>query len=58
MSELEKKLKFIEKTLPKLIVEENEEFKGQSVVRCSAKANSQLDGFVSDIFLAEMVLER
>jgi hypothetical protein len=50
-------LDFIEKILPKLILERNEDLKGQKIVSCKAESSSTLDGFMSAIFTMSLVLE-
>lgn len=55
--EAKTRLNFIIETLPKLILERNEEFKSHQLVKCSAEACSQLDGFMSAIYTAELVLK-
>jgi hypothetical protein len=57
MSEQQRKLNFIENVLPKLIIDRNEELKNHSVVKCSAKANSQLDGFMAAIYSVDLELK-
>lgn len=57
MTELQKKKNFIENSLPKLILERNEELRGHSVVKCSATPNSQLDGFMAAIYTVELILK-
>ena len=51
------KLNFIEKVLPKLIVERNEEFKDFEVVNCRAELNKHLDGFMSAIYDVELTMK-
>jgi hypothetical protein len=52
-----KKIDFIEKTLPQLIVERNEEFKGYEVISCRAELCQQLDGFMSAIYDVELTMK-
>lgn len=54
---IEKKLKFIQEVLPRLILESNEDLKGQSIVNCQASANTQLDGFMSAIYSVNILLK-
>lgn len=55
--ESEKKLNFIQKILPKLILERNDDLANQTVVACSAEACSSLDGFMSAIYTVDLVLK-
>lgn len=57
VDERQKKLNFIEKTLPKLILERNEDLNQCNVVRCAAEACSSLDGFMSAIYTVDLVLK-
>lgn len=57
MAELQKRLNFIQNDLPKLIIERNDEFKNYSVIKCEARANSQIDGFMAAIFFVQLVLK-
>lgn len=50
------KLKFIENILPQLIIERNSDLQGQLVVKCTAEACSQLDGFMSAIYSVDLLL--
>lgn len=52
-----KKLNFIENSLPKLILQRNKDLSEQTVVKCTAKASSSLDGFMSAIYTVELVLK-
>lgn len=52
-----RKVNFIEKVLPKLIVEQNEEFKGYEVINCRAELNKHLDGFMSAIFDVQLTMK-
>jgi hypothetical protein len=52
-----RKINFIEKILPKLIVERNEEFKGFEVINCRAELNKHLDGFMSAIFDVQLTMK-
>jgi hypothetical protein len=52
-----RKINFIEKILPKLIVERNEEFKGFEVISCRAELNKHLDGFMSAIFDVQLTMK-
>lgn len=53
----ERKLKFIQEVLPELILKSNEDLKGQSIVSCTAFANTQLDGFMSAIYSVNLLLK-
>lgn len=57
VTEALRKVDFIEKVLPKLIVEKNEEFKGFEVVNCRGEVNKQLDGFMSAIYNVELTMK-
>lgn len=52
-----RKINFIEKILPTLIVGKNEEFKGFDVVNCRGELNKQLDGFMSAIYNVELTMK-
>lgn len=55
--EAQKKLNFIENVLPALILQRNEDLKGQTVVKCSATAATSLDGFMSAIYTVDLSLK-
>lgn len=57
VTEALRKLNFIEKVLPQLIVKTNEEFKGYEVIRCRAEFNKHLDGFMSAIFEVQLTMK-
>ncbi|CAG9808590.1 unnamed protein product [Chironomus riparius] len=57
MTDQQKKINFIENSLPKLILERNEELKNHDIVKCTATPNSQLDGFMAAIYSVELVLK-
>lgn len=57
VTEALRKIKFIEATLPKLIVEQNDDFKGFIVVNCRAELNKHLDGFMSAIYNVQLTLK-
>lgn len=57
MEEAQKKLNFIQNTLPKLILARNEDLSNQTFVKCTAQAASSLDGFMSAIYTADLVLK-
>jgi hypothetical protein len=57
MDEERRRLDFIEKELPKLILEKNEEFKNYSLVKCEAKANNQIEGFMAAIYFVQLLLK-
>lgn len=57
MEEGQKKLNFIEKALPKLILERNEDLRNQTIVSCAAEACTSLDGFMSAIYTVDLVLK-
>ncbi|CRL03891.1 CLUMA_CG017015, isoform A [Clunio marinus] len=57
LSEDVKKIEFVEKILPTLIVEHNEEFKDYEVVSCRGELNKSMDGFMSDIINVELTME-
>lgn len=52
-----KKIDFIEKTLPRLILERNEEFRGYEVISCRAELCKQLDGFMSAIYDVDLKMK-
>jgi hypothetical protein len=52
-----RKIDFIEKTLPKLIVERNDDFKGFEVINCRAELNKHLDGFMCAIFNVQLTMK-
>jgi hypothetical protein len=52
-----RKLNFIEKVLPKLIVQQNEDFKNYEVISCRAELNKHLDGFMSAIFDVDLTMK-
>lgn len=52
-----KKISFIENCLPKMILERNSELKHHTVVKCTATANSQLDGFMAAIYSVNLILQ-
>lgn len=56
-TEVLRKIAFIEKVLPKLIVEQNEEFKEHEVISCRAELNKHLDGFMSAIFDVQLTMK-
>lgn len=56
-SDDDRKLNFIQKILPKLIKERNEDLQNQEIVKCAAEACSSLDGFMSAIYTVELVLK-
>lgn len=53
----QKKLNFIQKVLPRLIIERNADLMNQKVVQCTAEPCSSLDGFMSAIYATELVLK-
>ena len=57
VTETLKKLNFIEKVLPNLIVERNEDFKDYKVISCRAELNKHLDGFMSAIYDVDLVMQ-
>lgn len=57
VTEALRKLNFIEKVLPTLIVEQNEDFKNHEVISCRAELNKHLDGFMSAIFDVELTMK-
>lgn len=57
VTEAIRKINFIEKILPTLIVERNEEFKGFEVIDCRAELNKQLDGFMSAIYNVQLTMK-
>jgi hypothetical protein len=52
-----RKLNFIEKVLPKLIVEQNEDFKNYEVISCRAELSKHLDGFMCAIYDVELTMK-
>lgn len=52
-----RKINFIEKILPTLIVEKNEEFKDYKVINCRAELNKHLDGFMSAIYDVQLTMQ-
>lgn len=52
-----RKLNFIEKVLPKLIIEQNEAFKNYEVINCRAELNKHLDGFMSAIYDVDLTMK-
>jgi hypothetical protein len=56
MSGEQSRLDFVKNKLPLLIIERNEDFKNCSIVKCDAKSNKQLDGFMAEIFSVELTL--
>lgn len=52
-----RKITFIEKILPTLIVEKTEEFVGYEVVNCRAELNKQLNGFMSAIYDVQLTMK-
>jgi hypothetical protein len=52
-----RKIDFIEKTLPQLIVERSEGFKDYEILNCRAELNKHLDGFMSAIYNVELTMK-
>lgn len=52
----DQKLNFIQNVLPKLIIDQDDDLKNQTVVKCSAEACSTLDGFMSAIYSVDLIL--
>lgn len=50
-------MEFIQNVLPSMILERNEDLRSKSIVKCTAEASLQLDGFMSAIFSVELVLK-
>lgn len=57
-TEATRKIEFIEKVLPRWIVEQNEDFKNYEVINCRAELNKALDGFVSTIYEIQLTLRQ
>lgn len=57
MTEEQSRLDFIKNKLPLLIIERNQDFKNCSIVKCDARSNKQLDGFMAEIFSMELTLK-
>lgn len=57
MSDAQKRLEFVEKKLPLLILESNNEFKNHIIVKSSVETKNQLDGFMSALFLVDLTLK-
>jgi hypothetical protein len=57
MTEGQKKLEFIQKILPRMILDCNDDLKNHSIVKCSAEACATLDGFMSAIYTVELVVK-
>ena len=53
-NEEERKINFIQNSLPKLIQSHNEEFRDQVIVSCDVRGNEQLDGFMSSLYFLNM----
>lgn len=48
---------YLETILPVRIIENNDEFKNCSIVKCTATNSKSLDGFLSTIFQVRLVLK-
>lgn len=57
MNETAKKLNFCKNVIPKLILENNEEFKNHSIVSCSVTDETKTDGFMCSIYKMNLVLQ-
>jgi hypothetical protein len=57
MDDLAKNLNFIENVLPKLIIEQNDDLRNYSIVKCTANDSTKLDGFMSLVFKVDLELK-
>jgi hypothetical protein len=57
MSEAQKRLDFVQNVLPKLIIERNNELMNHEIVKCTAKASNELDGFMSSVYFIDLTLK-
>lgn len=55
---MSKKVTFIQNHLPNLIIKSNDDLSDHKLVKCEAKANIHLDGFMSEMFSVDLWVEK